>query len=204
MFETNIAKVAPVDSGCYSVTWSNGQCTEHDQVLYATGRRPLIQDLGLENAGVERNDSGAIRVDAFSKTTADSVYAIGDVTDRAQLTPVATQARPSTLERLNVVLPCCRTFVAIQEAYARAGTPDKAELFFRLHELQVKSWGASTVGRVAQTVDVSSGTFTSYFDTILFALTVIPIVGWFKLLPTVGPHTPIHPPRTLCLGNLRP
>ncbi len=88
-FETNVAKVAPVDSGGYSVTWSNGQCTEHDQVLYATGRRPLIQDLGLENAGVERNDSGAIRVDAFSKTTADSVYAIGDVTDRVNLTPVA-------------------------------------------------------------------------------------------------------------------
>ena len=88
-FESNVAKVEPADGGGYSVTWSNGESTQFDQVLYATGRKPLIQDLGLENAGVERNESGAIRVDAFSKTTADSVYAIGDVTDRINLTPVA-------------------------------------------------------------------------------------------------------------------
>ena len=62
----------------------------------------------------------------------------------------------------------------------------KAEVFFRLHQLQVLSWGASTVGRVAQRLDFEEGTLESSFDTTIFGLTVIPIVGWFKLLPTFG------------------
>lgn len=79
-------------------------------------------------------------------------------------------------------------FMAIQDAFGDAmfGEQKSSEVFFRLHELQIKSWGASTVGRVAQRIDLETGTMESYFDTILFALTVIPIVGWFKLLPTFG------------------
>jgi len=79
-------------------------------------------------------------------------------------------------------------FMAIQDAFGDAmfGERKSSEVFFRLHELQVKSWGASTVGRVAQTINLKDGTMESYFDTILFALTVIPILGWFKLLPTFG------------------
>jgi len=79
-------------------------------------------------------------------------------------------------------------FMAIQDAFGDAmfGEKKSSEVFFRLHELQVKSWGASTVGRVAQKIDLEAGVMESYFDTILFALTVIPIVGWFKLLPTFG------------------
>lgn len=48
------------------------------------------------------------------------------------------------------------------------------------------SWGTSTVGRVTQTVDLQTSTISSTFDTIIFRLTVIPIIGWFKLLPTFG------------------
>jgi hypothetical protein len=59
-------------------------------------------------------------------------------------------------------------------------------LFFKLHELQTCSWGASKVGRVAQIIDSAAGTLTSEFDTSIFSLTVIPIIGWFKLLPTFG------------------
>ena len=62
----------------------------------------------------------------------------------------------------------------------------KAELFFKLHQLQVLSWGASTVGRIAQKLDFEAQTLESTFDTTIFGLTVIPIVGWFKLLPTFG------------------
>lgn len=62
----------------------------------------------------------------------------------------------------------------------------KAELFFKLHQLQVLSWGASTVGRIAQTLDFESRRLESSFDTTIFGLTVIPVVGWFKLLPTFG------------------
>lgn len=58
-------------------------------VLYATGRVPNVAGLGLETAGVELTEGGAIRVDAASRTSVPSIYAVGDVTDRAQLTPVA-------------------------------------------------------------------------------------------------------------------
>ena len=62
----------------------------------------------------------------------------------------------------------------------------KSAMFFKLHQLQVLSWGASTVGRISQTLDFEKKELTSSFDTILFGLTVIPILGWFKLLPTFG------------------
>mmetsp|Transcript_4201 Transcript_4201/g.5817 ORF Transcript_4201/g.5817 Transcript_4201/m.5817 type:complete len:309 (+) Transcript_4201:75-1001(+) len=77
-------------------------------------------------------------------------------------------------------------FLAIQEAYAIGGQPEKASLFFKLHELQTCSWGASKVGRVAQVIDAKEELFISEFDTSLFSLTVIPVLGWFKLLPTFG------------------
>jgi glutathione reductase (NADPH) len=57
-------------------------------VLFATGRAPNTAGLGLENAGVELSD-GAVVVDADNKSTCDSIYAVGDVTNRVQLTPVA-------------------------------------------------------------------------------------------------------------------
>jgi len=62
---------------------------------------------------------------------------------------------------------------------------NKADLFFKLHELQTCSWGVSKIGRVAQHID-PSGMLYSEFDTSIFSLTVIPILGWFKLLPTFG------------------
>jgi glutathione reductase (NADPH) len=58
-------------------------------VLFATGRAPNTSDLGLEEVGVTLNRRGAIEVDAYSQTKVPSIYAIGDVTDRIQLTPVA-------------------------------------------------------------------------------------------------------------------
>lgn len=77
-------------------------------------------------------------------------------------------------------------FLAIQAAYESVGQIDKAELFFKLHELQTCSWGVSKVGRVAQIIDSVNNTLVSEFDTSLFSLTVIPVLGWFKLLPTFG------------------
>ena len=67
----------------------NGMKLETDVVMFATGRIPYVKDLGLEAAGVELSDNGAIKVDELSKTTAENIWAIGDVTDRMNLTPVA-------------------------------------------------------------------------------------------------------------------
>jgi glutathione reductase (NADPH) len=60
-----------------------------DCVLFATGRSPNTDGLGLDSAGVEMDDKGAIVVDEDNKSTCDSIYAVGDVTNRVQLTPVA-------------------------------------------------------------------------------------------------------------------
>ncbi|EKU20169.1 hypothetical protein NGA_0320000 [Nannochloropsis gaditana CCMP526] len=65
-------------------------------------------------------------------------------------------------------------FQAIERAYA---DPTKSELFFKLHELQTCSWGASQIGRVAQTIDLQAQTLLSSFDTVLFPLTTIPLIG---------------------------
>ena len=62
----------------------------------------------------------------------------------------------------------------------------KSNLFFKLHQLQVGSFGLSTIGRIAQNIDFEKKEFISTFDTIIFGLTTIPILGWFKLLPTFG------------------
>ena len=60
-----------------------------DIVLFANGRAPNVSGLGLETAGVAINDKGAVIVDDDNKSNVDSIYAVGDVTDRIQLTPVA-------------------------------------------------------------------------------------------------------------------
>jgi glutathione reductase (NADPH) len=57
--------------------------------MAATGRRPNVENLGLAVAGVEVSDAGAVKVDAYSRTTQPNIYAVGDVTDRINLTPVA-------------------------------------------------------------------------------------------------------------------
>lgn len=68
---------------------TNGDERVFDAVLFATGRRPSTDGLGLEEAGVTLARGGAIEVDAYSQTGCPSIYAIGDVTDRVNLTPVA-------------------------------------------------------------------------------------------------------------------
>ena len=83
-----------------AITWSNGRvevAMSHgdpltaDQVLIATGRRPTTRDMGLEACGVALDPKGGVIVDAFSRSTVESVYAVGDVTDRINLTPVAVR-----------------------------------------------------------------------------------------------------------------
>jgi len=67
----------------------SGKTLTVDEVMFATGRVPATEGLGLETAGVALNEKGAVIVDAESRTNVPSVYAVGDVTDRVNLTPVA-------------------------------------------------------------------------------------------------------------------
>jgi len=72
------------------VTFEDGRAEEYDLVLLATGRQPNTAGLGLEAAGVALAPDGAVRVDEYSRSSVESIHAIGDVTNRINLTPVAT------------------------------------------------------------------------------------------------------------------
>lgn len=72
-----------------SASLSNGQDVEADAVLVATGRRPATQGLGLERVGVRLRENGAVIVDERQRSSVASIFAVGDVTDRINLTPVA-------------------------------------------------------------------------------------------------------------------
>ena len=85
---TDVVEIAP-GGDAYKVKLSTGDVLETDLVMYATGRAPNSSGLGLENAGVELGWNGHVVVDEYSKTSVDNIYAVGDVTDRIALTPVA-------------------------------------------------------------------------------------------------------------------
>jgi glutathione reductase (NADPH) len=83
-----VACVEKVEHG-YDVELSNNEQVMADVVMFATGRKPNVQGLGLDTVGVEMGPTGGIAVDTYSKTSADNIYAVGDVTNRINLTPVA-------------------------------------------------------------------------------------------------------------------
>jgi glutathione reductase (NADPH) len=87
-FKTEVAKIDKTGSRL-KATLTDGTVLETEQILYATGRGSMTPNLGLENAGVKLKANGAVMVDEYSKSTSDSIYAIGDCTDRMMLTPVA-------------------------------------------------------------------------------------------------------------------
>ncbi len=93
------AQVASIDAD-KRITLTDGRVIETDLVFAALGRHAFTQDLGLEEAGVLVNKKGAIAVDAQSGTSQGNIFAIGDVTDRLNLTPVAIAEGHSLAERL--------------------------------------------------------------------------------------------------------
>ena len=88
-FNATFRGIEQTENGCLRVSMTNHEDIEVDCVLYATGRLPNTEGLGLDKAGVTLGDHGEIVVDRFSKTSVDHIYAVGDVTGRVQLTPVA-------------------------------------------------------------------------------------------------------------------
>lgn len=85
---TDVLRLEKTATGIRAVA-TDGSEKEFDLVLYATGRRPNSAGLGLEDLGVKFGRNGQIVVDAWSQTAVPSIYAVGDVTDRVNLTPVA-------------------------------------------------------------------------------------------------------------------
>ena len=99
-FNSDITRIDKQPNGTLVATLTDGRKLEADCVFYATGRRPMLDDLGLENTGVELNDKGFIRVDERYQSTEPSILAIGDVIGRVQLTPVALAEGMALARRL--------------------------------------------------------------------------------------------------------
>ena len=126
--------------------FSNGDTIEVDQIMYATGRKPKSENIGLEKVGISLNDKTAIEVDEFSRTAIDNIYAIGDVTDRISLTPVAlaegeafvrTQFdnTPTSINYANIPSavfsqpPIGSVGLTEQEAVEKAGSSDAIDIY---------------------------------------------------------------------------
>ena len=88
-FQTQVKSIDKNDDGTFNVNFESGKAMETDLVLYATGRAPAVADIGLENVAVAQRDNGAIVIDEEFRTSESNIFALGDVTDRLQLTPVA-------------------------------------------------------------------------------------------------------------------
>ena len=88
LLNTSISNIEPAARG-YSVRYSDGKTDSADLIMYAIGRHPNTSGLGLERAGIQLDANGAIIINSHFQSNIPSVYAIGDVTNRIQLTPVA-------------------------------------------------------------------------------------------------------------------
>ncbi len=88
-FNCDIQSIAKQDDGSLLITTKEGKTIEADCVMYATGRVPKVENIGLEQLGIKQAKNGSIIVDDNFQTSVPSVYALGDVIDRVQLTPVA-------------------------------------------------------------------------------------------------------------------
>ena len=86
--ETRVQSIEKTAAG-YSLRLDDDEILEVETVMYATGRAPNSRGIGLEEAGVRLAANGAVVVDDYFRTSVDSIYALGDVIDRVQLTPVA-------------------------------------------------------------------------------------------------------------------
>jgi glutathione reductase (NADPH) len=89
LFNSQLERVERRADGVLVVRFEGGTSVECEAFMCAVGRVPNTDRLGLESAGVELEPTGAVRVDEYSRSTCPSIYAVGDVTNRVQLTPVA-------------------------------------------------------------------------------------------------------------------
>jgi glutathione reductase (NADPH) len=98
-FNSKVERIEKVSRGIRA-TLNDGNALEADLIMFATGRTPNTHDLGLERAGVKLNSEGAVAVDPYSCSSVPNIYAVGDCTDRMQLTPVAIAEGQAVAETL--------------------------------------------------------------------------------------------------------
>ncbi len=99
-FDVNVERIEKVGGGARAPLAGDGAAVESDVILYATGRAPNTAGLGLERAGVRLDRKGVVVVDAYSRSSVESIFAVGDTTDRINLTPVAIREGHAVAETL--------------------------------------------------------------------------------------------------------
>jgi len=151
---------------------SNGHADASDVVMFATGREPYTAGLGLEAAGVTLNSRGAVTVDEYSRTSVENIWAVGDVTDRINLTPVAIReaaafaqsefnAKPTRFDHENVASAVFSQppigAVGLNEADARHGGR-KIDIYRSVFRpMKATFYGGQERMLVKLVVDVASG-----------------------------------------------
>ncbi len=98
-FHAEFEGIEKGEDGCLTVKMSGHEPVTVDLVMFATGRVPNTDGLGLESAGVTLDDKGAVQVDDKAQSSCPSIYAVGDVTNRVQLTPVAIREGQAFADR---------------------------------------------------------------------------------------------------------
>ena len=105
-FHAEFEGIEKLDDGCLRVSMTNHEPLDVDIVLFATGRVPNTEGLGLDSAGIELDGKGAIPVDLDNQSSCPSIYAVGDVTNRVQLTPVAIREGQAFADTVYGGKPC--------------------------------------------------------------------------------------------------
>ena len=141
---TIFERIEKRDDGRLAATLNDGDVLFADEIMLAIGRIPNTEDLGLETAGVKTGVRGEILVDAYSRTNVGNIWAIGDVTDRVQLTPVAIHEAMCFVETAfkdNPTEPdhdCIPTAVFSQPEIGTVGLSED-EAARRFHNLEIYS-----------------------------------------------------------------
>ncbi|MGE6387011.1 glutathione-disulfide reductase [Pseudomonas sp. NPDC078416] len=99
-FKTEINRIEKLADGTLQLSLNDGSTFNTDCVFYATGRRPMLDNLGMDTVNVERDDKGFIKVNGDYQTSEPSIIAVGDIIGRVQLTPVALAEGMAVARRL--------------------------------------------------------------------------------------------------------
>jgi glutathione reductase (NADPH) len=158
--------------GRYAATLTGGRRIEADRIMFAIGRKPQVGGLGMERLGIKTGPVGGIEVDAYSRTSVPNIYAIGDVTNRINLTPVAIReghafadsvfgGQPTVVDYTNVPTAVFSEpeigAVGLTEAEARAQLPRVDIYKSTFRPLKATLSGSATRTLMKLVVDGASG-----------------------------------------------